>query len=144
MQGVVNERGASQRGTPKLKIDGTWYVASKLNLDGIESGSRVEFEPSTFPGQNGPVKCINSIRPVQASGGGGAPAKVANAVSDDATMRFISNIVGSAVTAKTITEPAQIAAWYQAAKMAATAPALPVRRPPSDDEPPPFNDEIPY
>lgn len=142
MQGVVNERGASQRGTPKLKIDGTWYVASKLNLDGIESGSRVEFEPGSFPGQNGPVKCINSIRPVV--GNNGTPAKAATAVSDDATMRFISNIVGSAVTAKTITEPSQIAAWYHAAKMAATAPALPVRRPPPDDEPPPFNDEIPY
>jgi hypothetical protein len=134
MQGVVNERGASQRGTPKLKIDGTWYVASKLNLDGIESGSRVEYEPGSFPGQNGPVKCINSIRPVQAASGNGATAKVANAVSDDATMRFISNVVGSAITAGTLKTPAEIAAWYRAAKKAATAPA-------GDPE---FDDDIPY
>jgi len=126
MQGVVNERGASQRGTPKLKIDGTWYVASKLNLDGIQSGSQVEFEPSTFQGQNGPVKCINSIRPIAAPTNGYGPSttKVNPAVSDDAEMRFISNCVGQAIAAGTIKEPHEIARWFSSAKAALKAPTV--------------------
>jgi hypothetical protein len=140
MQGVVNERGASKKGTPKLKIDGTWYVASRMNLDGIEAGSRVDFEPSSFPGQDGnPVKCINSIKPLgaPANGYGPSPNKVNPAVSDDAEMRFISNCVGQAIAAGTIKEPSQISRWFAAAKAALKAPTV-------DEEPPPFDDDIPY
>jgi hypothetical protein len=125
MQGVVNERGASKKGTPKLKIDGTWYVASRLNLDGISPGSRVEFVPSSFAGQDGSeIKCINSIRPVAPStnGYGPSPAKVNPAVSDDAEMRFISNCVGQAIAAGTIKEPHEIAKWFASAKAALKAP----------------------
>jgi hypothetical protein len=137
MQGVVNERGQSQRGTPKLKIDGTWYVASRMNLDGIEAGTTVDFDPGSFPTQDGKqIKCINRIRPVAPPTNGYGPStnKVNPAVSDDAEMRFISNCVGQAISAGTIKEPADIAKWFSAAKAALKAPTV-------DRE---FDDEIPY
>lgn len=115
MQGVVNERGQSQRGTPKLKIDGTWYVASRLNLDGIQAGTHVEYEAGSFPGQDGKqIKCVNKIRPIAPPANGTGNGK--GAVSDDAEMRFISNCVGQAIAAKTITDPIDIAKWVAAAR----------------------------
>jgi len=138
MQGVVNERGASKKGTPKLKIDGTWYVASRLNLDGIEPGSRVEFDPGSFTGQDGnAIKCVNRIKPIAAptNGYGASQAKVNPAVSDDAEMRFISNCVGQAIAAGTIKEPHEIAKWFASAKAALKAPTAD-----DFDEPPPFDD----
>lgn len=125
MQGVVNEIGRSQRGTPKLKIDGKWYPAGRLNIDGIESGSRVEYEVGSFQGQNGPVACLNKVQIIApASNGYGSPAKVNPAVSDDAEMRFISNCVGQAIAAGTIKEPSQIPAWFSAAKAALKQPTV--------------------
>lgn len=45
-------------------------------------------------------------------GGDGAPVRP----TADAEMRFISNVVGQAILAKTITEPGQISEWALAAK----------------------------
>lgn len=140
--GIVNERGQSQRGTPKLKIDGTWYVASRMNLDGIEPGARVEYEPGSFPTQDGKqIKCINRIRIVAPAGSGPANGngKANPAVSDDAEMRFISNVVGQAIAAKTLVEPTDIPKWVAAAKG-----AIRPQKGSHSEESPPFDDDIPW
>lgn len=134
-QGVVNEIGRSQKGTPKLKIDGKWYPAGRLNIDGIQPGSRVEYEVGSFQGQNGPVACLNNVRPI-------APPPAVNgkgtnsAVSDDAEMRFISNCVGQAIAAKTLIDPVDIAKWVAAARGAIHRPLA--ERGEFDDDMPPY------
>lgn len=121
MQGTVNEIGRTQKGTPKLKIDGKWYLASRVNLDGIETGSQVEFEPGKIP--NTTIDCVNFLKLVApARNGYGSPEKPNPALSDDAELRFISNCVGQAIAAGTIKEPHQIAPWFAAAKAALRQP----------------------
>lgn len=127
--GTVNEFGRSQKGSAKVKIDGAWYFVGKCNTDGMEVGDRIEFESNVF-GDRGNLHGLQTWKLV-----GPAPAKAngnAGAVSDDAEMRFCSNVVGSAIEAGLIKVPADIAKWFWGAKNAMSA----------TDEEPPFNDEI--
>lgn len=133
--GTVNEFCQSRSGKPQVKIDGAYYFVGKCNIDGMSVGDKIEFESNLF-GDRMTLKGLQTWKraqgaaPAAANGNG---ARVINAVSDDATMRFISNVVGSAITAGTIKDPKDIAPWYRAAKAAATLRADPE-----------LDDDIPY
>lgn len=148
--GTVNETGRSQKGAPKLKIDGRWYFAGRCNVDGISAGDSVEFEGAAFgKDQRGnDLWGLNKIRPLPKAAANGTNK---GAVSDDAEMRFISNVVGSALTGGKCESPDDVAAWALGAQRALKALKEPdepeyTGGAPSrgSDEPPPFDDEIPF
>jgi len=139
MIAVVNEFGRSQKGNPKIKLDGKWYPVGRNNTDGIQPGMQVEVEYGSFPdsrtGQ--PVACINKIRPApqaqQPKSNGHTPTgAVEVSPLDDSGMRFISNIVGSAIAAGKIEKPFEVTTWSIAAYRAFKA--LGVREPGLDDD----------
>lgn len=111
MFGTVNERGHTKTGGPRLKIDGKWmYPDRRCNLDGIEPGGYVEYETS-LGGNQGTLVILNRIRPAPRPAGmpnGTAPQ---SAAVEEASLRFISNVVGSAITAGVIKDPNQVGPW---------------------------------
>jgi hypothetical protein len=133
---TVQELGQSKNGAPKVKASGTWYFLNK-KLDNPPVGSTVDIKEGSF-GDNNQFKTIEAWRPV---GGNGqtqhhaqAPAAPpAGEYVDEASMRFISNCVGSAISSGTIKEPGQILAWFQAAKAAISGQKAAI----------PFDDRIP-
>jgi hypothetical protein len=134
---TVQEYGQSQSGSPKVKASGKWYFLNK-SLDNPPMG-QVEIKEGSFTMGNKSFPTIEAWRP---AGGNGqtqhnAPAPAAPPAGDyidEATMRFISNCVGSAITAKTITEPGQILPWFQAARAAVVG----------KEADHPFEDRIPF
>lgn len=155
MFGVLQEFGRSKAGNPKLKIDGRWYPAGRNNLDGLVEGGRVEYEEGSFPGSDGkPVACINKIRPAPVANGPGPVSGAVGAIVsrqsavipvsapvDEASLRFISNVVGSAIAAKTLDSPTDIRAWTLAAREALQALSEPPKAAAPVD--PEFNDDMP-
>lgn len=136
---TVNEFGRSQKGNPKIKLDGKWYPVGRNNVDGIQPGSQVEVEYGSFPDSRTgePVACINKIRPAPSApktNGHAAPPAGACEVSplDDSGMRFVSNIVGSAITSGKIVKPFEVTTWTIAAYRAFKA--LGTREPGLDDD----------
>ena len=117
MIGTVQEFGRSQKGNPKIKIDGKWYPVGRNNTDGIQPGSQVEVEYGSFRGNDGKdVACISSIRP------SAAPRNAPNLPPfDEAELRFISNVVGSAITGGKVERPEEVSLWARAAANALKA-----------------------
>ena len=120
---TVQEHGASKGGKPKCKASGTWYfLGSDISQPAL--GLSIEIREGSFSMGDTTFKTIEAWRPVQASN---PPAQQAAAgrppagYVDEATLRFISNCVGSAITAQTIKEPSQIDAWVRGARAAITA-----------------------
>lgn len=132
--GTVNELGRSQNGKPKAKIDGKWYFLGRCNPDGLNVGMKVEYEGDSFTTPSGKqLLGLKSWKAAPQSNGSGN----ASAVSDDAEMRFISNCVGSAITAGTIKDPIELTKWAVAAKGALQA----LKGKHAAD--PEFNDDLP-
>lgn len=136
----VQEHGQSQSGSPKVKADGKWYFLNK-SLDYPPVNSNIEIKEGSFTMGNKTFPTIEAWRP---AGGNGAQAPQHHAQApaappagdyiDEASMRFISNCVGQAIAAKTITEPGQIRQWFQAAKAALNG----------EEAAEPFDDRIPF
>jgi hypothetical protein len=117
MIGRVDEVGVSQSGRPKLKINGKWLPAGRLNIDGIEAGSQVSYESGTFKGQNGQdIPCLNSIKLVEAPSANGTSRTPDTFDADE--LRFISNCVGQAIQAGKCDDPEMILKWAQGAMSA--------------------------
>lgn len=133
---TVQEYGQSQSGKPKVKASGKWYfLDSKLDRPPMAS---IEIKEGSFKMGDKTFLTIEDWRP---AGGNGSTQHNATAPAappagdyvDEASMRFISNCVGSAITAGTIKEPGQILAWFQAAKNALAGKQAPI----------PFDDRVP-
>jgi hypothetical protein len=131
---TIQEYGASQSGLPKTKASGKWYFLGK-SLGQPPMGQQVEIKEGSFAMGNKTFPTIEAWR--RPAGGNAstqidapAPSAPPAGYVDEATMRFISNCVGSAIMAKTITEPGQILSWYQAAKSAHEGKPAPI---PFDD-----------
>jgi hypothetical protein len=128
---TVQEFSKSQSGRPKVKASGEWYF---LNQDlGNPPLGPVEIKEGSFRMGDKTFKTIEAWR---LPSGNSAPAQQptqANGYIDEASMRFISNCVGSAIMAKTIIEPGQILPWFLAAKAATEGKHAPI----------PFDDRIP-
>lgn len=129
---TVQELGKSKNGAPKVKASGTWYFLNKKLAD-PPIGSSIDIQEGSF-GDNNQFKTIEQWRPAGGNGGSQhhaqAPAAPPAGYIDEASMRFISNCVGSAITAGTIKEPGQIRAWFVAAKAALAGKDAPI---PFDD-----------
>jgi hypothetical protein len=141
MIGVFNEWGPRDKAT-KLKIDGKWIWPKRgLNMDGIEPGQRVEFE-FNYGGSDGKLPILQKIRPAPASNGA-APSQqgVACEVSplDGEGMRWISNVLGSALRGGQIKEPHEVTAWavagYRALRSVRSLVSEPELNDPIDREP---------
>lgn len=116
-QGSVTELGQTKNGKPKLKIGGQWYFMGKALNGALPSvGQTVELRYSLF-GDRGDLRGLEAWKPATTA----QPTKTtveANTGLDEASLRFISNVVGSAITAKTLIEPFEILPWFTAAKLA--------------------------
>lgn len=132
--GTFQEWGKTSTGGPKLKIEGKWvFPDRKANLDGIEPGAYVEYE-TRQGGNDGKLTILNRIRPAQPSAGQKPAAAVQSPAWDDSGMRFISNIVGSAIAGGKLESPTDVKAWTLAAQEALQALAEDVREPGADDD----------
>jgi hypothetical protein len=134
----VQEFGQSQSGSPKVKASGKWYFLNK-SLERPPLG-QIEIKEGAFQMGNPPktFETIEAWRPVGANGSqqhnAQAPAAApAGDYVDEASMRFISNCVGSAIQCGTIKEPGQIFSWFTAAKAALNGQKAPI----------PFDDRVP-
>jgi hypothetical protein len=118
IEGIVNEVGVTQKGSPKLKVNGEWYYAGKCDVSSVKVGDSISMEVKSF-GEAGNLWGIQKWAKLPTA----PQAFLAkpSAVSGDAEQRFISNCVGQAITAGLIKTPAQITAWVLGAKRALTA-----------------------
>lgn len=114
---TIQELGKTSNGNPKAKINGEWYFVSK-DIGAPPLNTRLEIREGSFTFPDGkPAKTIEAWRP--APGALQAPAQdKPPAYIEEASLRFISNVVGSAITGGAIKSPGQVNAWFQAAKAA--------------------------
>jgi len=169
LSGYVQAKERTKSGKAwKLKLNGKYIsVSNRANMDGVDQGSFVEYELGGFQGDNGWVSTIDRVRPAKApdgaqqerayngaAAGSSLPSRLANAAWDDSALRFISNVVGCALTAGHAKDPTDILAWTAAAEQAlknlgqAQAPTLgnktsgpAPREPGSDDGDPGFDND---
>ncbi len=168
--GVVQEKGHSQKGARKLKINGQWHFVGRTNCDGIERGMTVEYTAAPF-GDGNKLSGLNNIRPVSQQvidsakleynykqAALGRP-QIGSTITDGDVLRSVSNVVGSACAAGTITSHEEVHVWIVAAYTAFTQMGKDVRpaqipggsgvsqgsAPREDEEPPPYDDsEVPW
>jgi hypothetical protein len=150
MIGTVQEIGQSKGGKPKAKIAGKWYFLptdrDTGHGDSPAVNQSIEFEEGIPFGDNGQFLTISKWRPAgqqarpqpaQQQRPAPQAAKPAEYI-DEASLRFISNVVGSAIAAKTITTPGQVSAWFNAAKAALEGKGAEI---PFSDDVPPMTDD---
>jgi hypothetical protein len=135
---TVQELGQSKGGKPKCKANNVWYFLptdrDTGHGDSPAVGQVIEVRTGYFMMGDTRFETIEAWRPVQAQPQQAPHAAQAQQVSTpvapaqqakpaDITQAFIgqgfiSNVVGQAIAAKTITEPGQILSWFNAAKLA--------------------------
>lgn len=141
MFGTVQERCSSRNGKPQLKINGKYIFVGRCNTDGIDKGSQVEYETNTF-GDGGKLTGLLSIRLAQPNGAprsNGSQAPSPASFFDGDELRFISNVVGSAIMAKSAASPTDVKGWALAAREALEA----LKGAPAQRTEHPFNDDLP-
>lgn len=99
----------------RVKIGTAWYGAKKDSKLDSAKGKMIEFEILPDEGYGewiGKWSFANGTTqaPAQADNGG------AHEGLTEAEMRFVSNVVGQAILAKTITTPLEIPSWAKAAR----------------------------
>lgn len=117
--GTFQEWGQTRNGGPKLKIDGKWVFPQRsTNTDGLQPGMKVEYE-THLGGDKGTLVLLDRIRPApQAPSNGAGPVFPIPPAYDEAELRFISNVVGSALTAGKLSAPHEVTVWALAAQRA--------------------------
>lgn len=113
--GPVTELGQTKNGSKKFKIGGQWYFPGR-NLAGSfpTVGQSVELKYTLF-GDKNDLRSLERWRTIAA-----APQtqpQPSTALDGD-SLRYISNILGNAVAAKTINSPSELYIWFEAAKAA--------------------------
>lgn len=130
---TVQELGKSSGGKPKCKANNVWYFlpTDKDTGEGPSPlvGQVVEIRTGSFEAGGKTFQTIEAWRPKsqdsqnQQSQPSPQAQQQRPAAPIDTSQAFIgqgfiSNVVGQAINAKTITEPGQILAWFNAAKNA--------------------------
>jgi hypothetical protein len=117
MEGTVQKRGVSKKGSPMLTIDGKLYFAGKCDVSTLRVGDRISFDGHAFS-EDGKLWSIDSYTLIEAerkyapsAGNASIPLPETPEISEP-HLRFISNCVGSALLAKTVTTPEEIDTWY--------------------------------
>lgn len=131
---TIQEHGKTSTGKPKLKASGNWYFLARDIGYLPPVGASVEVREGSFNFPDGkPAKTIEAWRYPDGAKPTAGPTPQPGYI-DEASMRFISNVVGSGIAAGTIKEPGQIAAWFTAAKAALDGKPAPE----------PLSDRIPF
>lgn len=123
MIGTVQELGTTKNGKAKLKIDGTWFFAGRCNVSSVQVGHKLDFTWSPF-GDKGQFKGMDAwgfANETNAKGGQTRDVPIPKPdpnYLDEPSLRFISNVVGSAITAQTLKDPTEVTKWALAAKSA--------------------------
>jgi hypothetical protein len=138
---TVQEVGQSKSGKPKVKAGGNWYFMGGSRDTGPINppvvGQTIEARTGSFMIDGKGFLTIEAWRLPQANQAGQGPQRQAPpppaGYIDEASLRFISNVVGSAIAAGTVKDPGQVNSWFQAAKNALEGKSAPI----------PFDDTVP-
>src|SRR5688572_7678385 len=111
---TVQEISQTKSGTPKVKANNVWYYMDRDAGSPPSVGMSVEVRVGSFTAGD-PPKSFPTIQawrvPPQNGSLAPQPHKPVvvpeSAPVDEASLRYISNVVGQAIAAKTITEPGQ-------------------------------------
>ncbi len=158
MIGTVQELGARKNGKPKVKIDGIWYFAGRCDISTVKPGNVLDFTFSEFgePRNGKRMRGLDNWaftsqasipHAAEVQDKRGEPAS-SNYI-DEAELRFISNVVGSDISAKTILVGPEVTGWALAAQEALRAlKGEPIRAVSYEDSenpaPPDFDDKVPF
>lgn len=116
--GTFTEWGQTRNGGPKLKIDGKWVFPQRgTNTDGLQPGMRVEYD-THLGGDKGTLVLLDRIRPAAQPPQSNGPVFPIPPAYDEAELRFISNVVGSALTAGKLIAAHEVTVWALAAQRA--------------------------
>lgn len=150
--GIVTAKEVNQNNKQKIRIDSDWYFAGNTDVSQLNVGQRISFDWNTFGAQNNlrglqawgltpdqpTPEEVAAAKPQERKpwagkpgGGGFARGQDRGLEIDLQCMRFVGQVVGSAIEAKQILHEDNIAGWvtkaYDAIKFAkswgATAPA---------------------
>ena len=153
--GTVQEISRSAGGKPKCKIAGAWYFMPTDKDTGYgdspSQGQSIEYRVGQpFKMGDRSFNTIEAWRPLGAqpvqpkseTRAQGTPQAGPAIQIEEAQWRYISNVMAALANAKTLAEPGQAYAWFEALKLAsegkkARAPyddRLPERTPGSDDD----------
>ena len=128
MQGTVTRFSHTKNGKPTIYIDDKMYFVGRCDVSGLNVGDRIDFDGHAFsddgklwgldkwgklPKENGSMHVPGGMAPHPSH-----PYPTPAGSLDEPTLRFISNCVGSAISAKTLTEPEDIEKWVSAARNA--------------------------
>ena len=128
MQGTVTKFSQTKNGKPTIYIDDKMYFVGRCDVSGLNVGDRIDFDGHAFsddgklwgldkwgklPKENGEMRVPGGMAPHPSH-----PYPMPAGSLDEPTLRFISNCVGSAISAKTLTEPEDIEKWVSAARNA--------------------------
>jgi hypothetical protein len=122
--GMVQELGKTANNNPKIKLNGKWYFLDREITTTPTAGQIIEIKEAQFEMGGKTFDKITAWRPLVQPATSAPSARPAIMASpqldylDEASLRFISNAVGSSITAGTIDKPEQIHAWFEAARMA--------------------------
>lgn len=142
---TVQELGQSKSGKPKVKAGGNWYFMGGSRDTGPINppvvGQTIEARTGSFMIDGKGFLTIEAWRLSQASPAPQQPATrpapmphaPPSGYIDEASLRFISNVVGNAIAAGTVKDPGQVNSWFQAAKNALEGKSAPI----------PFDDTVP-
>jgi hypothetical protein len=142
---TVTRADTSKNGKPRVYFDNrhgwkdAYYVSAKIAPPPVGAQIDAEVTSADFNGDGKQTWFLNSWKacaatsaaPIQAPAPAAAPVQPSLPIAAPATpaaatapeftftepeLRFISNVVGQAILAKTITEPGHLSAWFGAAK----------------------------
>jgi hypothetical protein len=134
--GVVREASFSGGGKPKANIEGMWYfmpdgvdvpsiIGKKIDFESKEFNSHGKWFKSVIRWAVSPLAEQPAQQPQRLAAVNSAPAAMPNPVPEptqralstlfDHELRFISNVIGSALTGSQIKEPNELRAWFDAA-----------------------------
>ena len=133
MQGTVTRFSKTKNGKPTIYIDDKMYFVGRCDVSGLSVGDRIDFEGHAFsddgklwgldkwgklPKENGEMRVPGGMQQTVVNSPVTMHPYTTGGSLDEPTLRFISNCVGSAITAGTIKDPMEIEKWVSAARNA--------------------------
>lgn len=123
MEGTVQKIELKDGGKARVSVNGQWYSIKGTN--GLTEGARIGFDASSWDYKGKTYHGIDKwglLPEAPHTNGNGAahhpatPAASPAMVMTGDELRFISNVVGSAITSGTIKDPVDLIAWAKGAQ----------------------------
>lgn len=115
MQGIVKERAQTDSGAKYIMIDRQRYYFDRSVSAFPEVGAKIDFEWHEFgeaKGKYGKPRSISAWKPVTDASG---KPETGSTITDADILRSVSNVVGSACAAGTVTNAEDLEKWFVAA-----------------------------